>query len=205
MASVTKLTLPLPIELPGDGRRARSQTSRDKIVAAVLQLIEAGDLSPSAARVAEVAGVGLRSVFRHFDDMDSLYQEVSERVSAQVMPLLREEVIGATWKERLLRNVERRTSIFERIHPFRLSASFKRFRSAFLTEEYRRTLQLEAATVEALLPAHIQEDVVSTRSIKVILSFQNWHALRFEQDLSIEDAREVVSRLLTDILTKLAD
>lgn len=205
MASVTKLTLPLPIELPGDGRRARSQTSRDKIVAAVLQLIEAGDLSPSAARVAEVAGVGLRSVFRHFDDMDSLYQEVSERVSAQVMPLLREEVIGATWKERLLRIVERRTSIFERIHPFRLSASFKRFRSAFLTEEYRRTLQLEAATVEALLPAHIQEDVVSTRSIKVILSFQNWHALRFEQDLSIEDAREVVSRLLTDILTKLAD
>lgn len=205
MASVTKLTLPFPIELPGDGRRARSQTSRDKIVAAVLQLIEAGDLSPSAARVAEVAGVGLRSVFRHFDDMDSLYQEVSERVSAQVMPLLREEVIGATWKERLLRIVERRTSIFERIHPFRLSASFKRFRSAFLTEEYRRTLQLEAATVEALLPAHIQEDVVSTRSIKVILSFQNWYALRFEQDLSIEDAREVVSRLLTDILTKLAN
>jgi AcrR family transcriptional regulator len=205
MASATKLTTSLPSELPGDGRRARSKTSRDKIVAAVLQLIEAGDLSPSAARVAEVAGVGLRSVFRHFDDMDSLYQEVSERVSAQVMPLLREEVTGATWKERLLRIVERRTSIFERIHPFRLSASFKRFRSAFLTEEYRRTLQLEAATVEALLPAHILDDAVSTRSIKVILSFQNWHALRFEQDLSIEEAREVVGRLLTDILTKLAD
>lgn len=205
MASANFSTLPLPSNPPGDGRRARSRTSRDKIVAAVLRLIEGGDLSPSAARVAEVAGVGLRSVFRHFDDMDSLYQEVSERVSAQVMPLLREAVIGATWKERLVRIVERRTSIFERIHPFRLSASFKRFRSAFLTEEYRRTLELEAATVEALLPPHILADQVSTRSIKVILSFQNWHALRFEQDLSIEEARKVVSRLLGDTISKLAD
>lgn len=205
MASANFSTLPLSADTPGDGRRARSRTSRDKIVAAVLHLIEGGDLSPSAARVAEVAGVGLRSVFRHFDDMDSLYQEVSERVSAQVMPMLREAVIGATWKERLVRIVERRTSIFERIHPFRLSASFKRFRSAFLTEEYRRTLDLEAATVEALLPPHILADQVSTRSIKVILSFQNWHALRFEQDLSIEEAREVVSRLLGDTISKLAD
>ncbi len=205
MATATILTLPLPSDLPGDGRRARSQTSRDKIVAAVLRLIEGGDLSPSAARVAEVAGVGLRSVFRHFDDMDTLYQEVSERVAAEVMPLLREEVIGTTWKERLLRIVERRTSIFERIHPFRLSASFKRFRSTFLTEEYRRTLDLEAATVEALLPEHILADHLSTRSIKVVLSFQNWHALRFEQDLSIEESRAVVTRLLGDVLSSLAD
>jgi len=205
MASATILTLPFASDLPGDGRRARSQTSRDKIVAAVLHLIEGGDLSPSAARVAEVAGVGLRSVFRHFDDMDTLYQEVSERVSAEVMPLHHEPVTGATWKERLLQIVGRRTAIFERIHPFRLSASYKRFRSAFLTEEYRRTLQLEASTVEALLPATILADALSTRSIKVILSFQNWHALRFEQDLAIEEAREVVTRLLGDILSKLPD
>ena len=106
---------------------------------------------------------------------------------------------------RALQIVGRRTAIFERIHPFRLSASYKRFRSAFLTEEYRRTLQLEASTVEALLPATILADALSTRSIKVILSFQNWHALRFEQDLAIEEAREVVTRLLGDILSKLPD
>jgi len=167
--------------------------------------MEDGDLSPSAARVAEVAGVGLRSVFRHFDDMDSLYQAVSERVSAQVMPLLREDVGGETWKERVTRIVERRTTIFERIHPFRLSASYKRFQSAFLTEEYRRTLQLEASTVEVLLPQHVLVDTLSTRSIKAILSFQNWHALRFEQDLSVEAAREFVAHLLQSILVQLAD
>ena len=205
MASATVLNIRFPSDLPSDGRRARSQTSRDKIVSALLQLVEGGDLSPSAARVAEVAGVGLRSVFRHFDDMETLYQEVSERVSAEVMPLLDEPVTGAVWKERLMNVVERRATIFERIHPFRLSTSFKRFHSAFLTEEYRRTLQLEASTVEALLPEHILVDNLSTRSIKVVLSFQNWHALRFEQDLSIEEARDVVTRLLGDILSRLTD
>ncbi|MCE2890684.1 MAG: TetR/AcrR family transcriptional regulator [Aquidulcibacter sp.] len=205
MASATILNIRFPSDPPSDGRRARSQTSRDKIVSALLQLVEGGDLSPSAARVAEVAGVGLRSVFRHFDDMETLYQEVSERVSAEVMPLLDEPVTGAVWKERLMNVVERRATIFERIHPFRLSTSFKRFHSAFLTEEYRRTLQLEASTVEALLPEHILVDNLSTRSIKVVLSFQNWHALRFEQDLSIQEARDVVTRLLGDILSRLTD
>ena len=42
----------------------------------MMNLIEGGDLMPSAARVAEEAGVGLRTVFRHFDDMDSLYNVV---------------------------------------------------------------------------------------------------------------------------------
>ncbi|PNB35794.1 TetR family transcriptional regulator, partial [Pseudomonas sp. FW305-130] len=36
----------------------------------MLDLVGKGDIAPSAARVAETAGVGLRSVFRHFADMD---------------------------------------------------------------------------------------------------------------------------------------
>ena len=43
-----------------DGRRERSRSSRSKIVAAMLDLVGKGDVAPSAARVAEVAGVGLR-------------------------------------------------------------------------------------------------------------------------------------------------
>ena len=54
-----------------DGRRQRSRASRAKIIKAFMELMKSGDPSPSAARVAERAGVGLRSVFRHFDDMDS--------------------------------------------------------------------------------------------------------------------------------------
>ena len=55
-----------------DGRRLRSQVSRAKIVEALMTLVEAGQVDPSAEEVAATAGVGLRSVFRHFKDMESL-------------------------------------------------------------------------------------------------------------------------------------
>ena len=59
-----------------DGRRRRSQRSRDRIVTAMIDLVEAGAITPSAEEVAARAEVGLRSVFRHFRDMESLYREI---------------------------------------------------------------------------------------------------------------------------------
>src|SRR3546814_13688129 len=81
-----------------DGRRARSRSSRRRIVAAMVELIEGGDLMPSAARVAEEAGVGLRTVFRHFDDMDTPYAELSATLAARVMPVATAPYDGADWR-----------------------------------------------------------------------------------------------------------
>jgi AcrR family transcriptional regulator len=96
-----------------DGRRERSRSSRSKIVAAMLDLVGKGDVSPSAARVAEVAGVGLRSVFRHFDDMDELYREMGEVIEAQVMPIILQAPNGADWKEKLFDIADRRSKVLK--------------------------------------------------------------------------------------------
>lgn len=55
-----------------DGRRRRSAQSRDRIVEALLDLVAGVVVTPSAEAVAARAGVGLRTVFRHFRDMESL-------------------------------------------------------------------------------------------------------------------------------------
>ncbi|MFM8818949.1 MAG: TetR/AcrR family transcriptional regulator, partial [Phenylobacterium sp.] len=55
-----------------DGRRRRGLDSRDRIIAAMLDLAREGEVAPGAERVAARAEVGLRTVFRHFRDMDSL-------------------------------------------------------------------------------------------------------------------------------------
>src|SRR3546814_14687096 len=78
-----------------DGRRERSRSSRRRIVAAMLELIEGGDPMPSAARVAEEAGVGLRTAFRHFDDMGSLYRELSATIADTVIPIVTAPCAGA--------------------------------------------------------------------------------------------------------------
>ena len=188
-----------------DGRRERSRSSRSKIIAAMLDLVGNGDVAPSAARVAEVAGVGLRSVFRHFDDMDELYKEMGDVIEARVMPIILQAPSGATWKEKLIDSADRRAKVFETILPFRISANLKRFQSPYLMQDYRRMLRLESETVEAHLPTAVKDDVVDARGLNVILSFQTWRLLRHDQDLPVDDAKAVVRRLLTDAMAGMPD
>lgn len=188
-----------------DGRRERSRSSRSKIIAAMLDLVGNGDVAPSAARVAEVAGVGLRSVFRHFDDMDELYKEMGDVIEARVMPIILQAPSGATWKEKLIDIAHRRVKVFETILPFRISANLKRFQSPYLMQDYRRMLRLESETVEAHLPRAVKDDLVAARGLNVILSFQTWRLLRHDQDLPVDDAKAVVRRLLTDAMAGMPD
>jgi AcrR family transcriptional regulator len=188
-----------------DGRRERSRSSRSKIVAAMLDLVGSGDVSPSAARVAEVAGVGLRSVFRHFDDMEALYREMGEVIEARVLPIILQPPMGATWRDKLLDIADRRAVVFETILPYRISANLKRFQSPYLMQDYRRMLQLESETIEAYLPASAKADVAGTRGLNVILSFQTWRLLRHDQLLPVPDAKAVVRRLLSDAMARISN
>jgi AcrR family transcriptional regulator len=187
---------------PFDGRRRRSQSSRARIVAAMLDLVACGEVAPSAAQVAEAAGVGLRSVFRHFKDMDALYREMTEAIEVEVLPLMLRPLEGATWQERLLTLAERRARIFETIMPFRISANLRRFESAYLMADHRRMLQLEASALEAHLPEALRADETAARGFAVILSFSTWRQLRHDQGVPADQARAVVRRLLEDALAR---
>jgi AcrR family transcriptional regulator len=59
-----------------DGRRLRSADSRRRILGAMLALILEGKPDPGAEAVAARAGVGLRTVFRLFSDMESICAEM---------------------------------------------------------------------------------------------------------------------------------
>lgn len=197
--------LPVADAIPGDGRRARSRSSRARIVAAMLDLVAKGEVAPSAAQVAEVAGVGLRSVFRHFKDMDALYREMTEAIEVQVLPILLRPPEGATWQQRLLHLAERRARIFETIMPYRISANVRRFESPYLMEDYRRMLRLEAETLGAHFPEAVLADSVGARGLNVILSFNTWRLLRHDQGLPADDAGAVVRRLLEDAMARWPD
>jgi AcrR family transcriptional regulator len=55
-----------------DGRRERGARNKEAVVSALLELYIQGEVQPPAARIAELAGVSERSVFRYFDDMEDL-------------------------------------------------------------------------------------------------------------------------------------
>lgn len=180
-----------------DGRRRRSSESREKIVHAMLKLIKQGEMHPGAARVAEVAGVGLRSVFRHFEDMEALYGEMSEIVAQKIRPILFTPLAARGWKSQLMELAERRMKVFDEVMPFKVAGSLRRFQSKFLMDDYRQHLKLERSTLEAILPEKVLNDRALLRGIEMVTSFQAWRRLRQDQNLTTAEAREVTMLLLS--------
>lgn len=179
-----------------DGRRERSRSSHKRIVAAMMGLIEGGDLMPSAARVAEEAGVGLRTVFRHFDDMDSLYREISRIVGERIWPVITAPYDNGDWRADIRELTRRRARVFETMLPFRLAANIKRYQSPFLMGQYAQVVTMERDLVLRLLPADVIGDRYRVEALCATLSFQNWRAIRQDQGLSVEDAGAVVSHMI---------
>ncbi|KCZ50506.1 hypothetical protein HY29_07010 [Hyphomonas beringensis] len=184
-----------------DGRRQRSERSRAQIVDAMFALIQEGDMSPSAASVAERAGVGLRTVFRHFEDMDSLYGEIAEIITAEVMPKAKAPFTAPDWRGNLSALISRRAEIYEEIFSMRVSANLRRFQSPFLMEKYYSTLEMERATLQAMLPDTIVKDKVLFAAVEAAVAFQTWRRLRQDQNLDVPEAEKVVRRMTDALLT----
>lgn len=175
-----------------DGRRRRGNTSRARIVDAMMQLIRDGNVSPGAARVAELAGVSLRTVFRHFEEMDSLYQEISESMQAQVLPAFFRPYESATWEKRLVELIDRRIALYEAILPFKIVGDLRRHQSAYLDNDYAQHLLLEKVSLESLLPKPIAGDTVFVSALRASIAFQTWRILRRDLELTVKEARPVM-------------
>ena len=190
-----------PGEKESDGRRARSERSRTLIVDAFFTLIEAGDVDPGAARVAEQAGVGLRTVFRHFEDMDGLYAQVTERLEAEILPVVMTPWASTEWRGRLRELVARRAGIYERILPFKVAANLRRFQSDWLMAAYKRFLTMERSGLAGILPPAIRDDVELFSALEMATAFQTWRRMRQDQSLDPETAEAVLVRTV-EALTK---
>ena len=79
---------PTPAEPATDGRVLRGTRNKQLIVNAVYDLVRGGSLEPTAQDVAQRAGVGVRTVFRQFQDMDALAHAVGDRVMRELIPIL---------------------------------------------------------------------------------------------------------------------
>lgn len=183
-----------------DGRRKRSQDSRARIVQAMLELVREGDVSPSAELVAARADVGLRTVFRHFNDLDSLYREMSAVIESELMALVHTPFKGESWRERVLELVERRGWAYEKIAPFKRASEVHRHQSPALAVDNAKMVQIAREILRAQLPPAMAKDRVRFEAMDLLLSFDAWHRLRRDQDLSPKRATEVLQGVLAGLL-----
>jgi AcrR family transcriptional regulator len=187
-----------------DGRVKRSLVTRQKIVDALTVLVHEGQLSPTAEQVAQGAGIGLRTVFRHFDDMDALYREISPDLDAQVLPLIPSRLTAPTWPERLLQSIALRGDIYDRTAAMHLAAQVHRHQSADLARKLMASAVLQRDLLRRLLPAAVADQAALLDALDLVLSFEAWIRLRREQGLSADQARGVMQLAVEALLATLA-
>lgn len=172
----------------------RAQRSGQAIVDALLALIGDGVLEPTAQQVAERAGVGIRTVFRRFSDMESLYAEVDARVQAEALPLLLGGPPGGSVRERARALVRRRIEFFERITPYKRSGNVKRWRSPFLGERHARLVRVLRTELLRWLPELGRAPAAVADALDLATSFEAWDRLRGEQGLARPRAQAAVEQ-----------
>jgi AcrR family transcriptional regulator len=191
-------------ELASDGRVRRGQRSGQAIVEAMLGLVGEGVIEPTAQQVAVRAGVGIRTVFRRFTDMESLFAEIGARVQGEARPLLLGDVPRGDLEERARTLVARRVAFFEHIAPFKRSSNLKRWRSPFLRKGHDRLVRALRSELMRWLPELRRAPGEISDALDLATSFEAWDRLRTEQGLGRERAQTAVERMVLCLVGELA-
>jgi len=183
-----------------DGRRLRSERSRQAIVDAMLQLVEEGNLVPSAQQVAERAGVGIRSVFRHFSDMESLFAAADAQRRQDYEALFVGGDRQGTLDERILHAVERHADAYEALRYIILSTHAQLWRYEVLRRNYARYQRGLRKDLDDWLPEMKSLSRLRREAVDAVASFEMWHRLREHQGLSKKNSIEIVVEMLQELV-----
>jgi AcrR family transcriptional regulator len=106
----------------GETPKERGERTRARIAESVLDLLAESDLPPTAKEVAAEAGVSVRLVFHHFEDMDALYRAVQRAQIERHWQGLRAVPPELPLAQRIDRTVQQRVKLFEAVSPVRRKA-----------------------------------------------------------------------------------
>lgn len=200
--SIDAAVLALTADEPADGRHRRSMSSQRRIVQAMLELVAEGNVAPSADEVSDRAGVGRRSVFRHFSDMDSLYREMAAVLHAQFAQIAEQPFKSTQWRDQVIELVERRAGAFERMSPYLSASIVHRNHSPVLQEGHSRFVAILRALLVQRLPPEVAKDRVFVDAIDLLISYEAWDRLRQDQGLNPSEAKQVLSSTVQALLTQ---
>jgi len=191
-----------------DGRQSRTARSRRAICDACLDLVQEGQLQPSADEIAERAGVSRRSIFNHFADLAELYDAVVEAGTQRCAPLLEQISDQQPVELRMERLIEVRSKFLEATAAFTRALTAQALVGPAADEALRVStdaLGRQYADIERLFGrelAHLpsEDRIEALEAMSASMAPLLWEHLRRNRGLSMLRARAVVRRTLTSIL-----
>jgi TetR/AcrR family transcriptional regulator, regulator of autoinduction and epiphytic fitness len=189
-----------------DGRATRAERTRMAVVDALLSLNEQGNLRPTAREIAAEAGVSLRSIYVHFDDVEALFIAAAIRHGERLQSLSRPLVTEGPLEARTDTLLAHRRTIYEAGDGVR--------RAALLQEPFspalRRALEVGRASGRAEVDRVFAPEISAAgehghglrQALALVTGATTWDVLRRYQGMSAAEAegqmRTMVFALLED-------
>jgi AcrR family transcriptional regulator len=182
---------------PADGRAARSHRTKRAIINAMRALHAEGDLRPTAPRIAERAGVSLRTVWQQFTDMEALLVEAVRRDSEILRSLVRKIEPDQPLADRVDTFVSHRARILEEMTPTWRAARIHAPSSAELRSDRNKKNAGGRAELEMVFAPEFEQLAGKQRdqlveALHAISIWAFWESLRTDLGLSPLRARELV-------------
>jgi TetR/AcrR family transcriptional regulator of autoinduction and epiphytic fitness len=188
-----------------DGRTVRAERTRAALVEAVLALLDEGRLRPTAAEIAQRAGVSERSVFQHFADREALLESVAREQYERVVPTIRPVDASLSLPERIEEFVAQRCSVFERGAGVRRAALLMEHESDVVADWLTSVRRAGAADVDRVFRRELEATPADEReplraALVAACAWGTFEALRFHQGLSLSRTRGAMRTMIERLL-----
>jgi hypothetical protein len=199
MDNVQLQSAAIPSDTKLDGRLLRSERSRQLIIAAMIELVGEGNLIPTAQQVAERADVGIRSVFRHFDDMDSIFETTNTLMLEVTKPLFVGGDRSGAIEVRIYHATEQLTNGYASAKNFMLSGKIRMWNTPVIKKNYILNQQRIQKELEDWIPEILLLSALDKQSAYALASFDYWLQLREVQGVSNKDCIEIISNQISHL------
>jgi hypothetical protein len=146
----------------------------------------------------------VRSVFRHFTEMETLHRAMDARLDLEARPLMTGAVRVGTLAERTAALVRQRATFFDRIAPYKRSGNLVRWRSGFLQQRHLMLQRLLRADLLEWFPELAGAPAPLVEALDLLTSFESWDRLRFDRRLGVKAASAVVEESILPLLRGVA-
>ena len=163
------------------------------------RLIDEGVLTPTAQQVAKRANVGIRSVFRHFDDMDSIFETTNELVYQNVKHHFTGGDRSGALHTRVVHAVEQLANGYEAAKNFMLSGRIRMWNTPVIEKNYGLNQARLKKELENWIPEILNLDPQDRESAYALSSFDYWYRLTDHQKVSQEGTISLISKQIQQL------
>lgn len=183
-----------------DGRRLRSQRCKQSILDACEHLMLEGVLVPTAQIISDRAEVPIRTFFRHYPDMETLFHAVDEAMKPEYGRFFKETNLEGSLSERIASLVEMYAKSWELNKAVLKSTKAQLWRYEVLRDNYARVNRNVRKDLAKRIPELKEESSEIREVVEALISFEMWERLREHQKLSRAKSIRIIRQSVELIL-----